>query len=142
MRNRIVAALAGLALILGLGTVAAPATAKPRPQPTSPAPVRTHLKGLPMLSKTTGKATGQVRHADGKVAALLVGPYYHYTEMHQYIGTGANTSGADGVAVLASQHNPYVQTGTPGGGHSLWEVAAESADQLQIIEAGIRKGLG
>lgn len=134
--GRVIAVLAALALVLGIGATGA--VAKPAPRP-GPAPVSTALKGLPLLSKATGKATGKVRNADGQVSALLVGPYYHYTEMHQYIGNGTNTSGADGVAVLTSQHNPYVQTGTPGGGHSLWEVAAESADQLQIIEAGIRK---
>lgn len=129
------ALVAALLTLAGL-TVQSPASAGIAA--AQDAPARGPLKGMPLFDKA-GKATDKVRTADGRVRSMLAGPYYHYAATIQDIGTGANTSGADGIAVLASQHNPYVQTGSPGGGHSLWEVVVTQASQQNVVEAGIRK---
>lgn len=86
-------------------------------------------KGQPGKVVKLDKSSGKMKAS----SALLTGPYYNYALARQIL-TGTQTS--TGIAANLTVERPYVESGS---GHSLAELAVQSADGQQTVEVGWRK---
>lgn len=144
-KTKAVAATAALAMVVTGGfAVAAPAQAAPSPA----VPIVSGELAPPVLPKTPGKTLkgfqGSKGHPGGTASgvqsrALLAGPFYTYGVARQVL-TG--TDSASGFAANLTINDPAVCSVDGANAHSISEIAVQSPDGQQVVEAGWRKAVG
>jgi hypothetical protein len=135
--KKIIALAAGV--VLTLAGISAPAQAATPPHhaiPQKPIVGVAGYQGGPVASKDAYKAL-----MSQQKAALITcggGSTLHWQGAAQSISTVTN-GGATSIAVLASQHKPFVDTTCSSGAHSLWELNVSDQSGDQTIEVGWTK---
>lgn len=126
--------LAGLAVASPQVQAAAPAKVVQHAMPEKPIVGVAGYKGGPLKSKAEYNSLMQKQQALVTCGGSFT---YHWQGASEQVGiVGSVGTGASSVAVLASQHKPFVDTSCSTGTHSLFEVAAEDDTTQQVIEAG------
>lgn len=131
MKNRSLSILAALAMMLGMGMLV-----------TAPASADIIWTGTPVVATPAKDLKGGVdapkwrpnsKELNGKATCGSPSVCYTHVGVNQFVGPGTAGVGADAALVSVSQHKPYKDTADF---HSLWELAVESSNQLNIVEIG------
>lgn len=139
MRKILAFVAAGVMVSAGIAVVSPEAQAAPTKVasqhviPQKPLVGVAGYKGGPLKSASAYKS---LMLDQQKALTTCGGGTYHWQGIGEQIGTGTNNTGANSVAVLASQHKPFIDTTCSNGMHSLWEVNASNQTGNQVIEVG------